>query len=669
MRTGRRWADVAAMMGVVMALTACGGSSSPAPAPAPAPTPTPAPAPALTLTGAAPNGQAVEGSGPVTLVLGGATSASGEVTWSLNPSIGALSQTSAGGAVYTPPALGTLTSPTTVTIAATPASGSGATLQFTVTLLPFGVSATTPAAGDHVDISVQPTIQFTRALGSTLSTSAVTLASPAAPVPVDIATSGATITVAPKASLVWGAHYTVSLTSDVVSAVGQALTPAAFSFDVAAPTWSASEPVVTTSFSAGTPAVVFDRAGHAFAAWQQDSTNGSGVWNIQAARFDLATRTWSTPVALHAVAHAAASPTVATDAAGDAIATWSEDTGPAYNIFAARFDASQGAWGAAAPIQTVSGETGQAPQVVMDAAGNGTVVWQQYTGNGVSMAVYAARFDAATSTWKPAVQLDPGNGASNPQVAIDAAGNAVAVWEQGGSTGLPRIAAARWSQSAGAWGAAQLVQTSTLRGSNPQLAVAADGSATVVWTQSESNSTLTIQAARAAGAASTWGAPQALSPATGVSGGNWPTAQADPGGNVIVLWQQYRSPSVYSMDAARYDATSGQWGAAAHIETLTPVANVSPFAWPPTLVVDAAGNATATWTHGTGNSVFGAYRARFDSHLGTWSAAGVLAAPTGMGISDRIFTTVDAQGDVLACWGMRSIYNIDSPWWALLSGS
>jgi len=665
MGTGRRWADIAAMMSAAMALTACGGSGSPAPAPTPAPAP--APAPTLTLTDTAPNGQAVEGSGPVTLVLGGATAASGDVTWRLSPSIGALSQTSASGAVYTPPAIGALTAPTTVTIAATPANGSGATLQFTVTLLPFGVSATTPAAGDHVGISVQPTIQFTRALGPTLPASAVTLASPVAAVPADAAASGATITVSPRAPLVWGGHYTVSMGSDVVSAVGQALAPTSFSFDVAAPTWSVPAAVVTSPSSAGGPAVAFDHAGHAFAAWQLDTT-GTGVWNIQAARFDLATRAWSTPVALHTVPRMAAAPTLATDPAGNAIATWSEDTGNFnFNIFAARFDASQGAWGAALPIQTVSGQTGQAPQVVMDAAGNGTVVWQQYTGSGVSMAVYAARFDAATSTWKPAVQLDPGTGATNPHVALDAAGNGVAVWEQGSAGGAAQIAAARWSQSAGAWSAAQVLQTSSLSGSNPQVAVAADGSTTVVWSQTESGGARTAQAVRAASATAAWGAPRALSPATGVSAADWTTAQADPGGNVIVTWQEYQSPGVFSQDATRYDATTGRWSGVAHFETLTLAVNIDPFGGPPSLVVDAAGNATVAWMQEDGlTGVYNAFQARFDSHLGTWSAASALAG------TDKVvgvLMAVDAQGDVLAGWGALDPSNFGTPRWALLSGS
>ena len=649
-----RHASVAAMACVVMTLAACGGGGGVAPAPT------------LTLSSGAPGGQPVEGGAPVTLSLAGTTAASGTVTWTLSPSIGSISGASATGALYTPPALGGLTAPTLVTITATPTNGSAAALPLTITLVPFSVLATSPAAGDSVGVGVAPTIQFTRAVAPSTSASSVSFASPVASVPVDVAASGATLTLSPKRGLVWGGHYTVSLSSGVASSVGQALAPVAYSFDVAPPSWSAPAQLAVSPLTTGTPVVAFDSSAHALAVWMQD-TDGSGTWNIQAARFDLAGRTWSVPVALHAGPHAQASPVLATDAAGNAIAAWAEDAGNfLVNIFASRFVAAQGSWTPATSIQTVSGQTGQAPQVVLDSSGNGTVVWQQYTGVGISSAVYAARFDATRATWSPAVQLDTGTGANNPQVAVDASGNVIAAWEQASPGAVAQIAVARRSQSTGLWGAAQVVQTSTLRGSNPQLDLAADGRGTVVWTQAEANGTLTVQASRSTTAGDGWGLPQALSPGVGVNGGNWPQVRSDPGGNVIVLWQQYQGNNVYSMDAARYDANSARWSSPVHIATLMPASFTNPFSWAPTLVVDAAGNATATWTHDVGGAIFNAFHARFDSHLGTWSAPGALAGS--VGVPDRVYTTVDGHGNVVATWGVRDVFAFQTPWWVVLAG-
>jgi len=653
-----RAARVAAMMCAVMALAACGGGGSGGN------TQAPAPAPALTLTSDSLSGQAIEGSSPIAISLTGATAASGTVTWGLSPSLGTLSGTSATGAVYTPPGMGSLTVPTVVTITATPNDGSAATLQFTITLLPFGIAGITPAVGDHVDVTVQPMVRFTRAIAPAPSASSATLASPIATVPATIAVSGSTLTLNPATPLVWGGHYTISLTSDISSTVGQALTPTSISFDVAAPIWSAPAQLAAPTFTTGTPVVAMNKFGHGFAVWQQD-TDGTGTWNIRAARFDLGTRAWSTPAALHSGNHSQVAPVVAADVSGNAIAAWTEDAGNfVFNVYAARFVVAQGSWGPATLIQTVLGQTAQSPQVVLDADGNGTVVWQQYTGSGLSLAVYAARFDVASGSWNPAVELDPGTGATNPQIALDASGNAVAVWERASNGAVAQIAAARWSQSSGTWGTAQVIQLSTLRGLNPQLAVAPNGDATVVWTQAESNGTLTIQASRRSPEAGSWSAPIALTPATGVNGANWPQAQADPAGNVIVLWYQYRGVGLYSVDSARYDVASGQWSAPVHIETLQLA--ISPFSWAPTLVVDAAGNATATWGRDAGASIYNAFQARFDSHTGAWSTASSLSGS--VSVPDRVFTTVDAQGDVLATWGVRDIYAFQTPWWALLTG-
>ena len=658
-----RLAGFAAMMCAVMALTACGGDSGGSP---PTPPPPPPPPPALTLSSASPNGQAVEGGAPVTLTLTGATSVSGAVAWSMSPAIGTLSGTSATGALYTPPAVGGISAPTVVTITATPTDGSAAALQFTITLMPFGVAGTTPAAGTHVGLSVQPTITFTRPLAAAASASWAALSSPVASVPASAAASGSTLTLTPSTGLVWGGHYTVSLTADISSAVGQQLAPTSFEFDVDAPVWNGPTQLAAPTFTTGTPVVSFDKSGHAFGVWQQD-TDGTGTWNIQAARFDFASRSWSTPVALHADAQAQVAPAVAADPAGDAIAVWCENTGNfTYEVYAARFDATLGSWGSAVLIQTVTGQTAQSPQVVVDATGNGTVVWQQYAATGLSLQVYSARFDAGAAAWRSAIELDPGTGAANPQVALDAAGDVVAVWEQGGAA-VPQIAAARWSASAGSWSASQLLTTSGLRGSNPQVTAAPGGDATAVWTQTEANSTLTIQAAHFDSGTASWNTPVALSPATGVNGGNWPQAQADAAGNVVVLWQQYQGAGVYSMDAARYDATLARWGASVHVDTLTPANGTNPFGWAPTLVMDAAGNATATWTHDVGNSVYNAFQARYDGHADHWGAAGALSGS--VNVADRVYTTTDDHGDVLATWGVRDDFGIQTPWWALLTGS
>jgi len=184
---------------------------------------------------------------------------------------------------------------TSVTITATPGDGSAAAVMFTIALRPFGIAATTPASGVATATGVQPTVEFSRTVDpSSLGASAVSLASPIGAVPASVAASDAMVTLTPRSALVWGGHYTVSVAASVSSLLGQTLgTPASFDFDVIAPTWT-----TVSSLDAelgATPALAFDHAGHAFAAWP-----AFGGTALKAARFDFASRTWSASVVLQA---------------------------------------------------------------------------------------------------------------------------------------------------------------------------------------------------------------------------------------------------------------------------------------------------------------------------------------------------------------------------------
>ncbi len=74
-------------------------------------------------------------------------------------------------------------------------------------------------------------------------------------------------------------------------------------------------------------------------------------------------------------------------------------------------------------------------QVVINAAGDALALWRQ-GGSGYSM--YSKRYDLASSSWEtPQLIVTVARGdyyhgypIRNPQVAIDATGNALAVWQQ-----------------------------------------------------------------------------------------------------------------------------------------------------------------------------------------------------------------------------------------------
>ena len=90
-------------------------------------------------------------------------------------------------------------------------------------------------------------------------------------------------------------------------------------------------------------------------------------------------------------------------------------------------------WGTAALLETLNVGGAQDPQIAINASGHAVAVWKQ--SDGAAMSVYANYYTAGTG-WGTAALIETDNAgeALDPQVAVDASGNAVAVWEQSDGT-------------------------------------------------------------------------------------------------------------------------------------------------------------------------------------------------------------------------------------------
>jgi hypothetical protein len=108
------------------------------------------------------------------------------------------------------------------------------------------------------------------------------------------------------------------------------------------------------------------------------------------------------------------------------------------------------------------------------------VVWEQ--DDAVRDNIWSSRF-AGGSWGTPSLIENVNTGdASSPQVAVDADGNALAVWEQmNNATNFSEI----WSNqyAAGSWGTAVLVSVSTADAFYPKVAMDLHGSGMVAWQQ------------------------------------------------------------------------------------------------------------------------------------------------------------------------------------------
>jgi hypothetical protein len=237
-------------------------------------------------------------------------------------------------------------------------------------------------------------------------------------------------------------------------------------------TWSAPVDLSPVGSPARTTDVAADPAGNTTAIWAAGST-------VQAATRP-AGGTWGAPVQLSGSAGMRANPKVVTDPAGTVTAVWGSFAGGAYGVQTAS-RALSGAW--SAPLDLVRGEVFDTPAIAVDRQGNATALWQQNDGSGW---VVTSASRPAGGAWSAPVLLSDGATSSwDPQVAVDLAGNATAIWsrEAGGSRVVEaarRPARGEWSEPVGlspegeAW--------------NPQLAVDPAGNATAAWSRKDGNS-------------------------------------------------------------------------------------------------------------------------------------------------------------------------------------
>src|SRR5438477_9692195 len=116
------------------------------------------------------------------------------------------------------------------------------------------------------------------------------------------------------------------------------------------------------------------------------------------------------------------------DSYGNAVTVWMQYDGVRYNIWANRYTAGSG-WGTATLIETDDAGSAFDPQVAINANGDAVAVWQQY--DGVRYNAWANRYTAG-SGWGAATLIETDNGsvATRPHIAMDGNGNAIAVWPQ-----------------------------------------------------------------------------------------------------------------------------------------------------------------------------------------------------------------------------------------------
>jgi hypothetical protein len=242
--------------------------------------------------------------------------------------------------------------------------------------------------------------------------------------------------------------------------------------------WGTATLIETSTESASYPLIAVNGGGDAIVVWDQFDGARNNSW---ANRYVVGSG-WGVATLIETEnLGSAVSQSIAMDATGNGVAAWVQSDGTRYNLWANRYDVVTG-WGAATLIENDNtGDVIQGSPVVMDGNGNAMVVWSQF--DGTRSNVWANRY-VVGSGWGGATLIETDNtgSASSPSIAMNASGDAVAVWDQSDGT-RTNIWANRYTMGTG-WGTASLIEAdNTGDATVASVAMSANGNAVAVWIQ------------------------------------------------------------------------------------------------------------------------------------------------------------------------------------------
>lgn len=200
-------------------------------------------------------------------------------------------------------------------------------------------------------------------------------------------------------------------------------------------------------------------------------------------------------------------------------------------------------------------------------------------------------FGAATAVASAATPSFPPNEVvASPGLAVDPNGDAMVTWQRRNTAEESTKIEARTMPAGGAFGSAQIV-SSRKRSSEPQGALDAAGNATVTWVGEDpaSKKQVVLEADRPAGGA--FASPQSVSDPsleTGPNGPQSPVVGSSPNGETLIAWVRYPEPSRVEA-AAR--PPGGIFGPQQPISPDGKSGTVEE----PKLAFDDAGDAVAAW--------------------------------------------------------------------------
>jgi uncharacterized protein YbdZ (MbtH family) len=297
------------------------------------------------------------------------------------------------------------------------------------------------------------------------------------------------------------------------------------------------------------------------------------------------------------------------------------------------FATADGQWRTPQLLELDDTNFASVPDVAADADGNAIAVWEQ--ANAGRYDIWASRFSGGSWSMPTLIESDDAGDAHDVQIAADTAGNAIAIWRQSDGT-RDNIVTNRYVAGSG-WQTAMPIEFGTGTAAAPQIAMSSNGEAIAVWHQFDGTRN------------NVWASRYA--PGTGFSiarlvetndAGSALDARVsiDSIGNSLLIWRQSNGTR-FSLWAARYGIGSG-WSTAMLVEN-----DESGDAQATDVVFDLNGDVTVSWQQHDGTR-FNIWTNRFDVTSG-WGTATLIDSED-LGDAFNAQLASDRDGNLMAVW-------------------
>lgn len=301
----------------------------------------------------------------------------------------------------------------------------------------------------------------------------------------------------------------------------------------------------------GTPSLAVAPSGTALAAWAQK--NAQGAWVVQAAVRSPA-GDWSAAEPVSTATTADPTPVAAIADSGELFVGWIQPTVTRPQVRVAR-RLPGGSWPATPDDVSLASDTASEPHLAVDAQGNATALWLQLPGGSGTTQVIATSSRAANDQWTTPVPLTPveaSGTASVPDLATSRAGRVAAIWYR---YGLTRVESADHAFGAPWSAVTKAGNPSHYASDRPEIEVDGTGTATASWSDGSG-----IQATRLS-PSGTW--PATTTPlSSGVFADAFaPQVAGSPDGLTLVAWRAQDIFNASHLQAATRTLT-GSWSPA-----------------------------------------------------------------------------------------------------------